>query len=348
MGDNWRGSNARSLREAFEEQPELHVRRVDTDTRTPIPRGVAARVAARFSTPLKRSHLEQRVKSAIEEFRPDAVVFYKGTYFSANFLRKVSADATLVNCFPDYSPHAYGKQMKEAMGVYDLVISTKSYHPVNWRNIYGYENRCVFVAHGYDPGLHLRSTLPSEPTYDVVLVAAGRPEYYELVRGLARELEGASLHVGIGGNGWRPLASSLPRGWELLGPKFGDQYVDLLRKGSIVVAPVQRYVSIGGIVQPGDEDTARTYEIAAAHCFFIHQRTAFVSKLYDEATEVALYDTAEDLAKKIRYYLGQEALRGRMATAAHSRAVPAYSTTERAKEIVSHIQSYLTRGEDTL
>jgi glycosyltransferase involved in cell wall biosynthesis len=233
--------------------------------------------------------------------------------------------------------------MQAAMGAYDLVVSTKPYHPANWRSTYGYDNPCVFVPHGYDPGLHLRESPPEAPDYDVVLVAAGRPEYYELVRGLAEQLADTPLRVGIGGNAWGPLAASLPAGWDILGPKFGPEYIDLLRRGSIVIAPVQRHVRIRGTVQPGDEDTARTYEIAAAYCFFIHQRTDFAAELYDEHAEVPLFGSAAELAKQIRFYLQHDDLRRRMAAAAHARAVPGFALDARAHEIVGHLTQLLAR-----
>ena len=62
---------------------------------------------------------------------------------------------------------------------------------------------------------------------------------------------------------------------------------------------------INGVRQPGDEDTTRTYELAAAHCFFIHRRTDFVKTLYSEADEVPMYDAPEELAEKILYYLSR-------------------------------------------
>jgi hypothetical protein len=50
----------------------------------------------------------------------------------------------------------------------------------------------------------------------------------------------------------------------------GPQLRELAKAGRICVAPLTRDVLISGTCQPGDEDTTRTYELVAAHCFFIH------------------------------------------------------------------------------
>jgi spore maturation protein CgeB len=101
-----------------------------------------------------------------------------------------------------------------------------------------------------------------------------------------------------------------------------------------------RDVLINGTYQPGDEDTTRTYELAAAHCFFIHRRTRYVQTLYDEAGEVPIYDTPDELCAKIERYRDDARERDRMATNAHRRAVPAYSLDDHAARIVEILRAF--------
>jgi spore maturation protein CgeB len=107
-----------------------------------------------------------------------------------------------------------------------------------------------------------------------------------------------------------------------------------LRRGKIVIAPVHRDVLIGDVRQPGDEETTRTYELAAACCFFLHRRTEYVQKIYDEKTEVPMWDSPVELVDLIHYYLPRERERREMAAAAHARAVPAYSIPGRAAQVL--------------
>jgi spore maturation protein CgeB len=101
-------------------------------------------------------------------------------------------------------------------------------------------------------------------------------------------------------------------------------------------------VTINGRPQPGDEDSTRTYELAAAGCFFIHRATNLMRQLYSER-EVALFATASDLAHKINWFLSHEDERREMAAAAHRRAVPAYSLDRRAAQVLDVIAARVAR-----
>jgi spore maturation protein CgeB len=309
---------------------------VGVEHRMPRREDVATRIARRLMARFEIAALKREVLHQCQDFRPDVVLFYKGWQFDADFIAEIGNKTnSVVNVFPDYSPHAFGPTLAKAMGIYDLVISTKSFHPSQWSTTYGYSNRCVCVPHGYDPELHFRDEISRSHDYDVVLVAGGRPEYYELVDQLISQPGMPALRVAIVGNGWEPIVARLPAAWRRFPAKFGASYVDWLRRGKIVIAPLHTRVVVDGVRQPGDVDTARTYELAAAHCFFIHRRTPFLSELYDEEREVPMFDDAAELAVKILHYLDHDDQRVAIAGAAHRRAVPAHSFDARADEIVS-------------
>jgi len=104
---------------------------------------------------------------------------------------------------------------------------------------------------------------------------------------------------------------------------------------------VQRTLVVDGICHPGDEDSIRTYELAAAGCFFLHQRTDYVRTVYDERCEVPFWGDARELAALVRHYLPLEDVCRSMAAAAQARAVPGYSIDSRALDVVNHIQQSL-------
>ena len=336
VGDSWLGSNARSMREALSRQPGTLVEEIAADRYVPIAAAAVTQVFNRVLAPFQRKALKAQVWDTAAFLRPDAIVIYKGMGLDAPFVRRLRTLAPVVNIFPDYSPHAYGRALAEAMGVYDLVLSTKQYHPEGWKKIYGYDNRCACVTHGYDPLLDLRVDAPSEFAFDVALVATGRAEYGELLSGIAARLR-PSVRVLVTGNYWGKFRARLPDHWVFAAGRHGVSYTESVRQAKIVLAPVQTRVAVEGRVQPGDVDTARTYQLAAAHCFFIHRRTPFVQGLYDESTEVPMFDDAGELADKIEHYLPRDEARRAMAAAAHARAVPAYSLDRRAAEVLRHI-----------
>src|SRR5262249_33297742 len=129
-------------------------------------------------------------------------------------------------------------------------------------------------------------------------------------------------------------------------PRTGTSYGEFVRSARIVLAPVNREVVILGIKEPGDEDTIRTYELAAAQCFFLHQRTSYACRIYDEQSEVPMWGSAAELTKLVRRWLPDEAGRRQMAAKAHARAVTAYSIRERASNILAHISRLFDHRAD--
>jgi len=344
VGESWLGSCARSLKEALARRPDICLDEVNEDLFMPKPQARWLRAINRLLLPAYREDLYRQILYRVAAFKPDVVIIYKGFSIAASFVHRLQTmGCSVVNVYPDCSPHAHGAAHKMAVGAYDLVISTKPFHPALWRDVYGYTNPCFFVPQGYDPALHLVPNPPTEPRFDLVLVATWRPEYGNLMQGLAKSFAGQALSVGIGGNGWRAHREDFPSDWVFAGGLQGRTYVEWLRQGRICLAPLSREVIINGTRQPGDEDTTRTYELAAAHCFFIHRRTDFVMQLYDEATEVPMYDTPEELGEKIMHFLPLAQERAQLAAAAHCRAVPAYSADSRADEIIANLRVYLER-----
>lgn len=341
IGESWMGSSARSLKEALQRITSSGIDEIDEineDLYIPKARARWLRAIHRVLAPAYRRELTQAILKKCHDTCPDILLVYKGSSVDIELIRTVKTMGIFtVNVFPDYSPHAYGKDLQKVIGEYDLVISTKPFHPALWNSVYGYSNRCVFVPHGYDPSVHLQITPPTEFDFDLGLVATWRPEYHILMRGVASLLAPGKVRVAIAGNGWKDKAREFPDNWVFAGEVLGLGYVRWARRAKILLAPVTRNVMINGQQQPGDEDTTRTYELAAAYCFFIHRRTEFVQDLYDETTEVPLFDTAEELAEKIIHFLPLEEERQRMAAAAHCRAVPAYSIDSRAKQIATLI-----------
>ena len=123
---------------------------------------------------------------------------------------------------------------------------------------------------------------------------------------------------------------------------YGRSYTKFLRHGKIAIAPVQTRVVIAGQRQPGDEDTTRTYELAAAYCFFVHKRTSFARTVYDEASEVPMWNDSEELVSLVMHYLPRESERRAFAAAAHARAVPDYSIPSRALKVLEHVRQART------
>ena len=343
VGESWQGSNARSLCEALSLLPDLTVCDVAEDHFLPKHRTVLLRIINRILAPLQRRELAVEIIATLKRFLPDAVVFYKGPHADAALIRKIhQTGVPVVNVFPDHSPNVYGRRLTEALGCVDLVISTKPYHPSLWQSTYGYQNSCVCVPHGYDPALHYWAEESSVQIYDVALCATWRPEYQCLMTSFAKALGDDRISVAVGGPGWNEHRQDLPQHWCFVGARTGRSYGEFLRSARVAIAPLNSEVVVGGIRQLGDVDTSRTYELAAAHCFFLHQRSAYVATKYDEDKEVPLWSDAGELASLVKHWLPRDAERRTMAANAHARAVPAYSITEGTSDIVRYIKQVIS------
>jgi glycosyltransferase involved in cell wall biosynthesis len=348
VGETWMGSASRALRDGLKSVTATAVSEVDVSHYLPPYRSIVMRGANRLLRPLQCRELERKVIEHLRMESPDVLLVYKG-YGIGNSLVNAAkaAGAYTINVFPDYSPHAYGRALGRTVGEYDLVVSTKPFHPRGWKLVYGYSNKCVCVPHGYDPAVHYWSDAPIRQALDVVLVATWRPEYHRLMLDFATEMSAETCQVGIAGHGWLQRRGEFPARWRLTGSITGRAYGEYLRSGRIAVAPVQREVLIDGKRQPGDEESTRTYELAAARCFFLHRRTDYVQTVFDERTEVPLWDDAKELAVLVRHYLPREEERLAMAAAAHARAVPEYSVANRAGQVMAHVRAGLAARHRT-
>jgi hypothetical protein len=318
---------------------------IGEDNYRPRGRGRVVRAANRLLTPAYRGELAKEVLLRCERWRPDAVLIYKGKLVGSETVDAVRETGTrIVNIFPDCSPHAHGRKLRDVMGKYDLVISAKPFHPRHWNSTYGFSNRCVCVPHGYDPAVHYWPALPEVQDIDVVLAASWRPQYERLMADVGRLLPDKSVAFALAGPGWPQRRSEFPDHWQSPGPLFGRAYGDFVRRGKIVIAPVHTEVVVDGKRQPGDEDTTRTYELAAAGTFFLHRRTPFVGSVYEEGVESVFWSDAVEMVDEIKRFLPLEKERKAIAAAAHARAVPAYSVPARAQEVLAHVRR-LVAGE---
>lgn len=342
VGETWNGSSARAMRDALMRCTGVEVEDIGEDLFVPHHNRISLRLARRALMPMYRAEIDAAVRSRTSAWRPDVLCVYKGASIGGELIRWAKSQGILtVNVFPDYSPHAYGQRLQAAMGEYDLIASTKPFHPELWESLYGYRNRCICIPHGYDPRVHLWSEPPVHKEYDLAIAASWRPQYHELVMSIAADEVGRRLSVALAGSGWRERASSLPAHWHIPGPMLGRSYGEFLRAARIVVAPLHQEVIVRGQRQPGDVDTTRTYELAAACCFFAHVRTDYVQGVYDEKTEVPMWSSPEELIGLINHYLPLDSVRREMAARAHVRAVPDYSIDARAGELIGRLESCL-------
>ena len=89
----------------------------------------------------------------------------------------------------------------------------------------------------------------------------------------------------------------------------------------------------------GDEFTHRSFEIPACRGFLLAERTAKHQEIFDEGHEAEFFDSPEECADKVRFYLGDEEARQRIAAAGYQRGLKSdYSLRRRMSDAVREIQ----------
>jgi spore maturation protein CgeB len=334
LGEMWLGSCARACLEALR---ELGCNTFVVDEATYIARGRSTRSRA-LARLVRREFIREyndEIIRAAQRFQPDMLLGFKSPYVLPRTLialRELGIPS--YNYYPDRVKLAQGSPIAEALPEYDCLFDTKRKwdgDTAEWLHV---RNR-VFLPHGYDSELHRPIQMHSRSlqTYgcDVSFIGAWSTRKQPILERLVELQPGVDLR--IWGDCWEksPKLKQFVRG----GAVFGEQYIRAIQASRI-------NLGIMGITdEVKDETTTRTYEIPACGGFMLHERTPEVLELFEEGKEMACFDSPEELAEKIDYYLVHPEEREAIAAAGHRRCVPAYSYTERVRRIIDwHIEHH--------
>ena len=330
VGENWFGSCARACCYALR-RLGCDVRDFDVQTFFPQLRMKSSRAMLRLIAPRLIKEYNQQLVAAAELFQPDFLLAFKGTYVLPETLRELRRRGiALYNYYPDRMLLARGTPLEQAISEYDCVFDTKRYWDGNAAQKYRVRNRVV-LAHGYDPEIHHPMELDERDRQqfacDVSLIATHMPVKEEVVHALVRLRPHLDLH--IWGNQWDEYCRYAEVRKRLRGPALnGFSYA------KAVLASRVNLALMGVTPETRDETSTRTYEIPACGGFMLHPRTAEVQELFVEDREIVCFDSVQELAEKIDYYLAHPAERQAIAHAGYLRSVPAYSYERRMAEIL--------------
>ena len=332
IGENWYGSNARSCADALRRMGH-DVLDIDQQTFFPQVSMFTSRAVRRLIWFRLVEEFNQFILRQSESFQPDIVLAFKGAEIFAKTLQSLRRQgALLYNYFPDTSAFAHGKWLPQSLPEYDCVFYTKPfwYSDVTKRMTLraGY-----FLPHGYDPLLHRPVRLDardiSDYGCDVSFIGTHSPHKETLLKKLIGLRP--NLDLRIWGNSWEqcgsPDLNKYINGFAL----NGDRYTRGIQAARVNLAIMRGPVAGAS---SGDLTTSRTYTVPASGGFMLHERNPEVLDLYKEGEEIACFESAEELAEKIDFYLPYPQERERIARSGHARCVPAYSYDDRMAELI--------------
>ena len=332
----WAGSSARSLVPGLRANGWL-VAEIDDRNFLPTPMSLSSRISARLRGKGAIRRFQEEILRQCMQLDADVFLTVKGTLISSVLLQNLRRRGiTTVNYYPDYhfNDIAIGR-----MADYDLVATTKSFQVEPLAALIGRE-RVAMIHHGFSDELHRVIPFAElEAKVDLLYVGNANPTKAALMRTVAERLPDINLRVV--GNRWESYA----RGHRLQHSiceeaPTGDYYAAELSRAKIALA-----FHMGPDERTGLADlvSTRSFEIPACGAFMLHVDNDEVRSLYDVPSEIDTFTNIEDLVAKVHYWLAHPEERAAVAARGHARAVPAYSYTERGRELAALIERKLGR-----
>jgi spore maturation protein CgeB len=335
IGPRWNGSCARACCHSLR-RLGYDVVDVSEEEFIPAVRSLPGRIGRRVLTRFLAREFNDAILDAARAFHPDIALAFKGNYVFGKTLKRLrDLGIATYNYYPDTSAFAHSWGIHpDSFSEYDCIFYTKKFWDADVRKIIPLR-KTVYLPHGYDPELHRPYALSSRDyaEYGSDVIFAGT--YMKAKEDLLSELAGLrpQLDFKIWGDYWKRNCRSENLLPHVQGrPLYGTPYARALQAAKICIATMSGPVKGSS---EGDQTTTRTYEIPACGGFMLHERTPEVLDLFNEGSEIACFDTPQELAEKIDYYLAHAEERKAIAIAGHKRCVPAYSYDERVKLILA-------------
>lgn len=329
VGDDWLGSNARSLADGFR-QAGHDVVVVDSSPVT-LPRRLTpswtfAKATSRRA-PWTTERLHDEIDSIATSFRPDMLFCYKMIHLDQDRLLTVPAALRVHYSADDMSnPYNTTPEYLAHEDRWHAVVTTKR-HNVDEMVARGVK-QVVFVLSAFDPAWHHPCATRTSRRYLVGFIGARRPDRTALLHDLART-HGGDMY--LAGPGWRRDAALVRGATTVAGPSYGESL-------SIAIAPVRANLVLLNS-DNRDTHTCRTFEVPAAGGLFVGERTVEHGSLLDDGSEALLFDSRDELDAILARCATHPDDVDRIARRGHRRILDSgHRYVDRAQEIVANVR----------
>jgi len=329
IGDNWVGSNARSLANGFRQAGHDVVVVDSTAVSLPMrlsPPWIYSKVKHRRA-PWSVEAIHSQAEEIAREFQPDMLFAFKSVHLDQRRLLETparlhvhySADdvSNPYNTTPDYL--AFERN-------WDLIVTTKRHNVPELRDRGA---RAVkFVHSAYDPAWHHLSARRQTQQYLVGFIGACRPDRRDEMISLARRYGTKAL---VRGPGWRRVPELHRTRATVAGPVYGENF-------SVVIATVLANLVLLNS-DNRDTHTCRSFEVPAAGGLFVGKRTDEHEELLEDRTECMLFSDQAELDEILESCESNPDHANKIAQAGYRRIVKGgHRYVDRAREIVDAIR----------
>lgn len=329
VGDDWVGSNARSMADGFR-QAGHEVVVVDTTSVTLPTRLSPAWLYSkgmRRRAPWLQNAAHEHIERIARDFAPDMLFGFKSIHLDQARLLAVPA-ALRVHYSPDDVGNPYNTTADYLAheNAWDLVVTTKR-HNVPELQARG-ARQVKFVRSAYDPAWHRPCAKRGARQYLVGFIGARRPDRSELMTRLGNEYRENLL---VRGPGWRRMPALQSTGATIGGAVYGDHFA------STVASVTANLVLLNS--DNRDTHTCRTFEIPASGGLFVGERTVEHAELLNEGTECLLFSDEAELREILHWCARHPAQTTKIAEAGHLRVTrEPHRYVDRAQEIVHELE----------
>jgi spore maturation protein CgeB len=312
VGETWFGSDARAAFAALRRLGHS-IQVVDQNNYVPLHWQTKLSKAIRKAfRPLFVKELMLDVYGILERSRPHCLFVFKGNWVHPEIIKYCrSLGIATVNYYPDVSFLSHGPYIPQALPLYDQIFNTKSYGVGDMQSQLGVR-KVNFLEPGYDPELHRPVSLTNEErkTYgcDVAFIGTWSPKKESILLSLRKALP--NIRIRIWGFQWDRKCAPALKGSVMGYGITGDEYTKAIC-GSAICLGLLSEIGLGS--SSGDLITARTFQIPACGTFMLHERNPEVLHYFEEGRDAEFFDSSEELARKVNYYLSDERKREEIA-----------------------------------
>ena len=258
-GDDWYGSNARSLADGFR-MAGHEVVVVDTTAVTLPRRGTpswwyAKATGKRDPRSVEAAHT--RLAEAAAALRPDLLLAYKSIHLDQDRLLDLPVGLKAHYSADDVAnPDNTTPEYLAAEPRWDAIITTKAHNVPELLERGARE--VVFVLSAYDPAWHRPTARRGAHEFLAGFVGALRPDREDLLVRLATRYRERFY---LAGPGWRRKRAARASGARVAGPQYGEDLslaIGSIRANLVLLNSENR-----------DTHTCRTFEVPAAEGLFV-------------------------------------------------------------------------------
>ncbi|MEV6428074.1 glycosyltransferase [Nocardia sp. NPDC051463] len=328
VGDDWVGSNARSLadgfRQAGHEVVVIDSTPVTLPTRLSPPWLYAKATHRRAPWAVEQVHAD--IERAAADFRPDLLFAFKSVHLDQR--RLLDTPARLhVHYSPDdvANPENISPEYLAHESEWDLIVTTKQHNVVELRERGA--RAVTFVRSAYDPAWHHPAARRGARQFLLGFIGVCRPDRRDDMVELARAYGDRMV---VRGPGWRRVPELRATRAVVAGPVYGQHY-------SAVIADVTANLVLLNS-DNRDTHTCRTFEVPAAGGLFVGQRTDEHAELLRDTVECFLFTEAAELHEIVRWCAAHPEQAAAVAGAGYRRIVDGgHRYVDRAREIIASL-----------